>query len=84
MDAQQLVSQLEQLAEKLGVKVRYGVLDSPGGLCKLRSDTIVFVNELLPDDEKAAVLAGALSGFDTENIYLLPEVREALERHRTA
>ena len=87
MDPAALVSKLTALAETLDIEVRFeGTDSSRGGLFALRGKQTLLVNEALPDEEKAAVMAEALSGFDLDNVYVLPEVRAAIEaspRERT-
>jgi len=81
MEPHELVYQLEQLAEKLGIEVRYEELESDGGMCEIGGRKVLFVSDAIPDIDKVALMARELSSFDTERFYLLPEVREVLEKY---
>ena len=79
---------LEELAERLGVDVRYEPLgagdqwSSVGGLCTLRSRQIILVDSRAPITEQVGVLLDSLAQLDIETIYVPPAVREALSRRR--
>jgi hypothetical protein len=86
MRPEQMTESLEQAAAHLGVRVRYetmtGETAGAGGLCKLKGEWCVLIDRRTPPAERAALLVEALAGFDTEAIYLPPEVREALAAKR--
>jgi hypothetical protein len=86
MRPDQITEALEQAATHLGVRVRYetmtGETAGGGGLCKLKGQWCVLIDRRTPPAERAALLVEALAGFDTESIYLPPEVREALAARR--
>jgi hypothetical protein len=83
----ELVSSLEGLAARLGVPVRYETMErglSRGGLCRLRGQAMILVDERLGPRDRAAVLAQALSSFDLDGIYLPPLVRATIRAHGNA
>ena len=83
MDASALITKLVSLAEGLGIEVRFDRMEEQkGGLFKLRGKQVILVNEALPEEEKAAILAGSLSAFDLSAVYVLPEVRNFIEKSR--
>jgi hypothetical protein len=88
MKAEQITEALEQAAGQLGIKVRYeamtGDAGGAGGLCKIHGQWTVLVDRRSTPSDRAAVLAEALAGFDIESVYLPPQVREAVLRHRPA
>ena len=82
-----LLNQLEELAGKLGITVRYermNVEDSSGagGLCRMGGKYILLVHSRLNAREKIQVMAKALKGFDFSEIYLKPALRELLEHSK--
>ncbi|MGE5848907.1 MAG: hypothetical protein ACM362_02125 [Candidatus Methylomirabilota bacterium] len=88
MDDGALLQELEGLAEQLKIPVSYAVmateeLPGRGGLCVLRGERRIIIERALPTREKAHLLAAGLAQFDFEDIYLLPAVREAIERARS-
>ena len=91
MTPERLVGELCLLAERLGLEVRRESLDgAPGGLCVLRGRAMVLLDESLPATEQTEVLAAALAqaghmspsqtAADLESVYILPEVRQYLDR----
>ena len=86
MKPQQVTEALEAVAAQLGVVVSYeamsGDASGAGGLCKLRGEWRVIVDRKSTASDRASILAEALAGFDTEGIYLPPQVREAIQAHR--
>ncbi len=87
MQAEALLSQLEGLADRLRIPVRYAdlateELASRGGLCILRGERRIIIERTLSCREKARLLAAGLAQFDLEGVYLLPAVRQAIEESR--
>jgi hypothetical protein len=84
----QLVSALEAVAARLGIAVRYEVMDrtlsprqSGGGLCRLRGQPMILLDADLSARERIAILAQALATFDLDGIYLPPLVRSTIRAH---
>lgn len=78
---------LEALAEKLSIEIVYEKLGDEessvrGGLCKVQKTYKIFMARSEPLDSQIKILVRALSFFDTEDIYLLPFIREILEMSR--
>ena len=86
MKPEQMTETLEQAAGQLGVQVRYETMtgDSAGGggLCKVKGTWCVIIDRKTPPAERAAMLIEALVGFDTDSIFLPPQVREAIAAKR--
>ncbi len=89
MDEGVILSHLEALAHSLGIKVRYEDLAgetafSAGGLCRIKNQQVIIVNERAPVREKTRTLAKALSRFDLNQVYIRPALRDFLEEEREA
>ena len=86
MKPEQIAEALEQVAPQLGVRVRYeamtGESAGAGGLCKIRGEWTIIIDRKATASDRAGTLVEALAGFDTDAIYLTPEVREALAHAR--
>jgi len=85
--ARRVLENLEVLAGKLGVQVVYGNLrgDEPpaeGGLCKVKGEYKIFLDRKEGTEGRIRILARALSSFNLDGIYLLPQIREILEKAR--
>ena len=86
MKAEQITETLEQAAAQLGIRVRYETMTGDtaggGGLCKVKGEWCVLVDRKTPPAERAALLIEALAGFDTDGVFLPPQLREALAAKR--
>jgi hypothetical protein len=87
MKPEQMTETLEQAAAQLGVQVRYDTMTGDaagaGGLCKVKGTWCVIIDRKTPPAERAAMLIEALAGFDTDAMFLPPQVRDALAAKRT-
>jgi hypothetical protein len=77
---------LEQAAAHLGIRVRYETMTGDtaggGGLCKIKGQWHVLIDRRTPPAERAALLIEAVAGFDTDGVFLPPELRDALSAKR--
>ena len=84
-DPRPLLSGLEQLVARLGIKIRYENLNaeeersSDGGFCRLREEHIVLIDKRLDDAGRCAVLLRALGQLDLRFIYVPPAIRRLLD-----
>jgi hypothetical protein len=80
----EILGELEKLASRLGVAVRFEAFDrrngGKGGLCRVRGKPQIVIEDKLPVLDKIGVLSEALSKFDLAAIYLPPVLRARLER----
>jgi hypothetical protein len=85
----EILAELERLANRLGVAVRFDVFDaklasaSKGGLCRVHGEQLIVIEGGLPILDKIGVLSDALATFDLAAIYLPPILRSRLERNRS-
>jgi hypothetical protein len=78
-----LLNQLEDLADRLGIKVRYENLNleestGVGGLCRLKGDYLLIIQAQASAKEKMQVLIEALKRFPLGDLYIKPVLRELL------
>jgi hypothetical protein len=87
MKPEQITETLEQAAAQLGIRVRYETMTGDtaggGGLCKLKGEWCMIVDRKTPWAERAALLVEALAGFDTDGVFLPPQLRDAIATKRT-
>jgi len=87
MKPEQMTETLEQAAAHLGIQVRYDTMTGDaaggGGLCKVKGAWCVIMDRKTPPAERAAMLIEALAGFDTDAVFLPPQIREAIAAKRT-
>jgi len=88
MKSEQIYQQLKELAEKLDITVSEQNLGiTPGikvqsGLCKVKGKQIFIMDKHKGIPEKVELLATCLSGIPLEAIYIMPAVREILDKYR--
>jgi len=80
-----LLNELEELAERMEIAVRYENItgeDSPGsgGLCRIQGQYVLIVHSRATVREKIRIITKALRQFDFSEIYVRPVLRELLER----
>jgi hypothetical protein len=85
MQDEGLLAALEELAEQLQIPVTYAALATEelpgrGGMCVIHGERRIIIERSLTTREKAHLLAAGLAQFDFEDVFLLPAVREAIER----
>jgi len=84
MENQELLKALLEVAENAGIEVRQAALGGQGGgLCVLRGEKILFIDVSADFAEEIAQTAQALAQIeDLEQKYLLPQVRQELQKYQ--
>lgn len=86
MDAQQLLDELVQAAQRLGVEVRSEPFETPaalgGGLCLVRGAHLVLIDQRAPLVDRLRALARALGDLGSEGVYMAPEARDLVDQSR--
>ena len=88
MNDEILLSQLEELADKLEILVRDENINidesstSRGGLCRVEGKYVVILNSKATVKEKIQVMITALRQFDLRDMYVKPVIRELLEGYK--
>ena len=87
MEYGKVLEYLEDLALKLGVEVVYEKLENrdflaTGGLCKVKGKYKIFIDRSEAVERRIEILSRALSCFNREDIYILPYIREILQKAR--
>lgn len=80
MKAAKLAQLLSEALEKQGYKIRNEKGNFRGGRCIFEDERLVIMNKRFGDEERAEILARALAREDLDALYLLPELREYVER----
>lgn len=82
MEPDELLDELQQIASKLNVTVRFESTGGRVGRCLLQGEMLVVVDKYLPLRDKIEGLAQALADLDYEAIYMPELVRELLQSRR--
>ena len=83
MKDEELLSNLLDLAKSLQFDVRFDRGSFRDGSCRLENKNIIVLNRSSPAARKVAALTKALSDQSLEGVFLLPAVREAIDRAKT-
>ncbi len=78
MTDDEILEELEDIAYRVGLEVRFDRLETKGGDCSVKGRPYVIINEALPPDEKIAMLAKALRKMDLEGVFLKPKLRDVI------
>jgi hypothetical protein len=86
MKADQIFQELKDLAERLDITVseqsfRNTGVKAKSGYCKVHNQDRCIIDRNLRIHRKIGVLAECLSGFPHEDHFVVPAVREILERY---
>ena len=76
-----ILDELVLLLEQNGITVRREA-DAGAGLCVIKGQTVVFIDNSAPTVEMAEICGRAVcKNIDIENIYIKPQIREFLEKY---
>ena len=79
MKTEQILSELEDVARRLGIDVRVERGGFRGGLCTIDDEQVIVLNKRQPVESRLAVLAASLKELPVDTVFMRPAVREALE-----
>ena len=87
MDENTVIEQLEELVKSFGIQIRSEAIKQDedlvrvvGGLCLLKGVYVLIINSKARTMDRIWTLATALKHFDLDRIYLLPVLRELLDK----
>ena len=78
-----VLSKLEDLANRLGVKLRYenlakGPIRANGGYCRLQNDHLILIDKNDSKKRKIKLIARSLSRFNLETVFISPALRRII------
>lgn len=79
MKTDDLIKELIEAAEQLGLDVRAERGSFRGGLCFVEDRPVVMLNKRQPTEANIAILAEVLKDQQLDDLFLKPAVRTALE-----
>jgi len=80
-----LLNQLEELAGKVGIEIRYGNIPGEdahraGGLCRVKGKYVLIIHSRLTVKEKIGVIIKTMKGFEMGDVFVIPIIRELLDK----
>lgn len=82
MDRLQLLANLEDVVQQLGIEVQAVRGDAPSGLCRLGGKRVLMRNQALTDGQLVTLLVRELARVDLSAVFILPAVRKMIEAGR--
>jgi len=84
MEPEKTYQYLENLAEQLGISIRYddlsySELPATSGLCKVRGRYFYIMDRSKSLSDKIKLLSQCLSQIDLDGVYVLPAIRKLLD-----
>lgn len=82
MTRENILKELKELAERIGIEVRFERMGTlSGGLCRIRDGEVILINKRLSTASKNELLARELASEKDklEKVFILPEIRELLD-----
>ena len=88
MKSDQIYTALKELAEKLNISVTEKNLSNAGlkvksGLCRVEDRNLFIMDKHKPVREKVKLLAKSISDLPLDDVYIMPALREILEKYKT-
>jgi ribosomal 50S subunit-associated protein YjgA (DUF615 family) len=83
MNDSDVLSKLEDLADRLGVKLRYenlarGPIRANGGYCRLEDNHLILIDKNDSKRRKIKLLSRSLRRFDLETVFVPPALRRII------
>ncbi len=79
-ELKQMLTELEEVADKLGFKVRYEKGNFAGGYCILKESRLLVVNSRNEIERRIIIVAKSLKEIGIDDIFVKPNVREIIEK----
>ena len=80
MKNKDLLDEFHSLAERLEIKILKGKGDFLGGGCIVNNEKVIVINKSKPIEQRLNTLANCFNEFDLEGVFLLPALREYIDR----
>ncbi|MCJ7772078.1 MAG: hypothetical protein MUP22_02975 [Desulfobacterales bacterium] len=88
MKTEQIYQELKNISEKLGVSVFEKNFKDTGikvksGFCRVKDEDRFIIDKNKNFNKKVRILASFISTLNHEDIYVIPTVRETIEKHKS-
>jgi hypothetical protein len=79
-ELKQMLTELEEVADKLGFKIRYEKGNFEGGYCILKESRLLVVNSRNEVERRIIIVSKSLKEIGIDDIFVKPNVREVIEK----
>jgi hypothetical protein len=85
MNHEELLMQLEDLADRLDIQIHYESLKSEdpstfGGFCRVQDRHMIIIHSRATVSRKVDIFTEALRHFDMDDLFMRPALREYLKK----
>ncbi len=77
----QLLTDLEDIASKANIKIRYEKTDARGGMCIHKGKSIIIIDKNATEDYKIKVIIDNLRRINLSEIYINPKIRDIIDNY---
>lgn len=78
-ETKQILSELEEIVERLGFKLRYEKGNFEGGYCLLKELRLFVINSRNEPERRIGIIARNLKELGIDEIFVKPHLREIIE-----
>ncbi len=78
-ETKQILSELEEIVERLGFKLRYEKGNFEGGYCLLKELRLFVINSRNEPERRIGIIARNLKELGIDEIFVMPHLREIIE-----
>jgi hypothetical protein len=79
-ELKQMLAELEEVADRLGFKIRYEKGNFEGGYCILKESRLLVVNSRNEIERRIIIVAKSLKQIGIDDVFIKPNVREIIEK----
>jgi hypothetical protein len=80
MEDNQLFIELEELLQKLSIKIKYGRGYFKGGLCRYKEDKFLYLNRSDDKEQHISIILSELENIDLKDMELNKTIGELLSK----
>ena len=80
---EKLITLFEELADKLNINLLQDKGDFTGGSCLVKDENFIVVNKRKTVEQRLKILAQEFSKKDLSDIYIIPALREFIEKSQS-
>jgi len=79
-EVKQTLAELDELAEKLGYKIRFEKGNFAGGYCILKESKLLVVNSRNDHEKRITIISKSLKEIGIDDVYVKPGLRDIIEK----
>lgn len=81
MNTNKIFEYLQELADRMGIRIITGKGDFNGGGCRVHEDRVIVINKVKPIEYQSRTIVEGLTNYGLSDHYLIPAVRSYIEEN---